>query len=106
MPTTTYTTIRDAILNKQQVVAHYNGFIREMCPHAIGHKAGVEQALFYQFAGNSSKGRITHDDKNNWRCLTLSTLKDVSVRDGEFHTFENHSRPSTCIDVIDVEVSF
>ena len=106
MPTNTYDTIRAAIVAKQQVVATYNGFTREMSPHAIGRKNGAEQALFFQFGGDSSKGPITHDDKNNWRCLTLSSLRDVEVRDGEFHTFDNHSRQSTCLDSIDLQVTF
>jgi hypothetical protein len=106
MSSPNYQTIRNAILNKQQVVATYNGYVREMCPHALGHKNGIEQALFYQFAGDSSKGRITSDSKNNWRCLTIAELKNISVQDGGWHTFENHSRPSKCIDSIDVEVQF
>lgn len=106
MATPTYDIIRDAIAKKLQVVAKYNGYLREMCPHAIGRKNGVEQALFYQFGGESSKGTITHDDKNNWRCLTLSSLEEVLVREGEFHTFENHSRLSTCIDDVDLEVDY
>jgi len=106
MPTTTYTTIRNAILNKQQVFATYDGLPRELCPHMIGHKAGVEQALFYQFGGSTSKGPITSDTKDNWKCMIISKFQNVTVKDGEWHTFENHSRPSTCTDVIDVEVHF
>jgi hypothetical protein len=52
----TYNAIRNAIANKQQVVATYKGHVREMCPHVIGTKNGREQALFYQFGGTSSSG--------------------------------------------------
>ena|ERR1017187_7364293 len=106
MPSTTYDTIKSAILKKQQVIATYTGHRREMCPHAIGHKNGKEQALFFQFAGGTSSGQITHDTKDNWRCITLALLTDISVRDGDWHTFDNHSTQSTCIDVIDAQVQF
>lgn len=106
MPSATYVMIKNAILNKQQVFAIYDGYRRELCPHAIGHKGGIEQALFYQFGGETSKGRVTTDTKNNWKCMTISKLSNVTVYDGEWHTFENHSRPSTCTDIIDVEVEF
>ncbi|HDZ8844650.1 hypothetical protein ACK317_01775 [Aeromonas dhakensis] len=101
-----YDIIKSAIANKQQVFATYDGRHREMCPHVIGTKNGVEQALFFQFGGDSSKGAITTDTKDNWRCVTLAKLSDVTVKDGEWHTFGNHSMPSTCIDVIDLQVEF
>ena len=106
MSSSIYQVIRNAILNKQQVIATYDGFHREMCPHVIGLKSGIEQALFYQFAGDTSKGPIREQTKNNWRCITISKLTNVSVKDGEWHTFESHSRPSTCVDTIDVEVAY
>jgi hypothetical protein len=106
MSSSIYQIIRNAILNKQQVIATYDGCLREMCPHVIGHKNGTEQALCYQFAGNTSKGPIKEQSKNNWRCITISKLTNVSVKDGEWYTFENHSRPSTCVDTIDVEVAY
>ena len=48
-----YATIRQAILDKEQVLATYHGYHREMCPHVIGWKHGEEHALFYQFGGQS-----------------------------------------------------
>lgn len=106
MSSSTYQLIRNAIINKQQVIATYDGFRREMCPHVIGHKNGAEQVLCYQFGGDSSKGPIREQTKNNWRCITISKLTNVSVRDGEWFTYENHSRPSTCVDIIDIEVAY
>lgn len=100
-----YELVRNAILNKKQVLATYNGYHREMCPHVLGTKNGRQQALFYQFGGESSSGLSPAGSKNNWRCVFLDQLQNVSVRDGEFHTAPNHSRPQTCVDVIDVEVT-
>ncbi|MFZ4695860.1 MAG: hypothetical protein ACOYMV_12110 [Verrucomicrobiia bacterium] len=99
-----YTLIRSAVVNKQQVIATYGGYIREMCPHVIGFKNGVEHALFYQFGGETSRGRITHDSPHNWRCLELSKLSNVSVRNGEWHTSTRHSERQECVDQVDVQV--
>jgi hypothetical protein len=107
MTSQTYEIIKSAIKKRQQVLATYQGKHREMCPHALGTKKGVEQALFFQFGGESgSKGRITSDTKDNWRCIKLSDLSNVSVREGQWHTFDNHSMTSTCIDIIDVQVAY
>ena len=105
MSTTNYTTIRNAILNKQQVVAIYQGHIREMCPHVIGLKNGKEQALFYQFGGTSSSGQITPGSPKNWRCIPVDGLSNISTRPGLWHSGNNHSVQQTCVDEVDVEVS-
>jgi len=100
-----YDTVREAIVNKQQIIATYNGHLREMCPHAIGLKGDKEHALFLQFGGGSSGGLST-DPTQNWRCIPVSALTDIEVRDGEWHSAGNHSRPNTCIDSVDLEVAF
>lgn len=102
----TYSDVRQAILDKNQVIAHYGGHYREMCPHAIGTKNGKEQALFYQFAGDTSKGPVTGDSKDNWRCMPISGLSNVSIKSGSWHTADNHSQATTCIDEIDVQVDY
>lgn len=105
MSSNTYDLIRNAIAKKQIVVATYQDLIREMCPHVIGKKNGKEQALFYQFGGQSrSDPGITPGSPNNWRCLPIDGLSNVTVKDGQWVTAENHSRPQTCVDEIDLEV--
>ena len=105
MPSENYNLIRDAILNKQQVVAIYNGHLREMCPHAIGLKNGKEQAIFYQFGGTSSSGgSMSSGSTENWRCIAIEGLTDVVLQDGEWHSYSPHTRPQTCVGDIDVEV--
>lgn len=105
---TVYEIIRDAILNKKIVTATYRDRVRVMCPHTLGTKRGREQALFYQFAGDSNTGLGPDGDPENWRCMFLSELSNVSSVDaeGQWHTAPNHSRPQTCVDQIDVEVTF
>jgi hypothetical protein len=101
-----YKMIRQAILDKDVVVAAYHDYVREMCPHMIGTKKGRAKSLFYQFAGGSSSGLEPDGSPDNWRCLFVDELSNVSVKKltGEWHTAPNYSRPQTCVDRIDVEV--
>jgi hypothetical protein len=107
MATTIFDTIRDAIINKKIVTARYHGFNRVMCPHVIGwNKRGEEQALFYQFAGQSSSGLAPPGSGQNWRCIPLAGLSGVQISDGDWQTAPNHSRPQSCVHLIDTEVSY
>ncbi|MEM9808947.1 MAG: hypothetical protein AAF959_27145 [Cyanobacteria bacterium P01_D01_bin.56] len=99
-----YETIKDAILNKRQVVAIYKGYRREMCPHTLGLKGSKQHCLFYQFGGDSSSGAIIPGSDRNWRCIPVDKLESITVRDGEWYTASNHSRRQTCVDQVDVEV--
>lgn len=103
-----YDEIRSAIANKQQVIATYSKHRREMCPHAIGlGPEGNEQAIFYQFAGTSSQGDASLlPEADRWRCLRIDGLSDVEVRDGDWHTVDNHSTSNRCIAEVDLEVDY
>jgi hypothetical protein len=46
--------IRQAIIDRDIVVADYQGHVREMCPHVIGKKNGRLQVFLYQFAGEAA----------------------------------------------------
>jgi hypothetical protein len=100
-----YTIVKQAIIDKQQIVATYNGYTREMCPHTIGTKRGRTKALFYQFGGGSSSGLSPAGSPDNWRCVFLDNLQDVSARPGDWYTSEQHTQRQTCIDEVDVEVA-
>jgi hypothetical protein len=95
-----YSIVRQAILDKDQIVATYQGHRRELCPHVIGTKGGRRQALFFQFAGSSSSGLPPGGE---WRCMPIDGLGDVTSRSGQWHTGA-HTRPQTCVDDVDVEV--
>lgn len=99
-----YDLIAKAIKEKLQVTAYYQGFYREMCPHALGSKKGRKQALFYQFGGESSKGTVTPGSTFNWRCIPIDGLTEVTLQPGQWYTAENHSQAQTCVDQIDIEV--
>jgi len=96
----TYALVRRAIVERLQVEATYAGHRRRMCPHLLGTRDGQPRALFFQFAGASSRGL---EPGGSWRCLPLTGLSDVSVHSGEWHT-RAHSQPQSCIDAVDLEV--
>lgn len=102
-----YSLIRQAIIDKDIVVATYHGYAREMCPHAIGYKKGRQKALLYQFAGGSSSGLGPIGSPDNWRCVFVDELENVSVKSsgGTWHTADQ-TRRQTCIDEVDVEVAY
>jgi hypothetical protein len=79
-----YRMMRQAIIDKDIVVASYRSPVWEMCPHVIGKKNGRLQAFLYQFVGERS----------------VSIKKST----GEWHTASNHSAVQTCVDEIDVKV--
>lgn len=106
MPSATYNLIRQAIQQKQCIEADYDGYHRQMAPHTLGlSKSGAEQALFYQFGGQSSSGLMPDGHPKNWRCIPLSGLSNVSIINAGWHSASNHSRPQTCVARVDVEVA-
>ena len=102
---TTYDLIKQAILQRKQVTAIYDGRYRELCPHRLGTKNGRQQCLFYQFAGDSSSGPIVDGADGNWRCLPLDGLVDIHLRDGDWHSAANYVNPGSCLDEIDFDVA-
>ena len=49
-----YEIVKSAITNKTSIKAMYHGKLRFLSPHTLGHTDGHEQALFYQFDGESN----------------------------------------------------
>lgn len=102
---TTYELIRQAIEKKQCITCNYNGYSRKMTPHVIGTKKGKQQALFYQYGGQSSSG-LSMNPKENWRCIEISKITNATINSDKFQTASNHGRDQTCVDVIDLEVEY
>ena len=96
-----YSLLRQAIIEQKQVVATYQGHLREVCPHVLGLKNGKEHLLSYQFAGGSSKGL---PPGGQWRCMDVNQIVNATLRDGPWRTGDSHLKPQTCVDVIDVQV--
>ena len=97
----TYARLRQAIQEKRQVVARYDGAVREFCPHALGTKRGERHVLAYQFGGESASGLPPGGE---WRCLAVDELADVEVRAGEWHSAPNVFNPQSCLDEVDLAV--
>lgn len=97
--------IRDAIRNKQNISAVYRGRVRLLSPHALGYKNDVLHVLSVQYGGESSSG-LGADPSENWRCMAVGALSEVSPAEGDFVTAANHKRPNTCIDAYVEEVSY
>jgi hypothetical protein len=97
-----YALIRCATLEKKIVRAIYQGLYCEMCPHSIGMKNGRQYALFYQFGGQSSSGSIQPGrSKDNWKCIDIGELSEVTIEDGAWHTAPYNSSLETCIESLD-----
>lgn len=101
MPSGNFMAVRVAMQNKQQITCMYHGFQREICPHTLGYKRGREKVRGFQFAGGSSKGLPPGGE---WRCMFIDEITQVQARDGDWHTRDDHLRPQTCVDEIDLEV--
>lgn len=95
----TYELLTDAIQQKLQVVATYDGRERVFCPHALGTKRGTPHVLVYQFAGESKSGLPAGGE---WRCLDVEDLQNVHLQIGEWHSAPNVFNPQSCMDQIDL----
>jgi hypothetical protein len=90
----------------------YQDKVRELCPHALGEKLGKDgkpsklNCISFQFGGESSKGPVTPQSGDNWRCMAIDGMTILEVREGQWYTGGSHSRPNNCIDNIHVEVSY
>ena len=102
MPSATYELFREAMATRRQIVCVYRGRRREVCPVILGHSGGEEKALTYQFAGESNS-RLPPNGE--WRCLTLSMVSDIELRDGPWVTGGSHSASQSCVEVVDFDVN-
>jgi hypothetical protein len=107
MNTTTdiYAIVRNAILNRRTIIARYDGYTRELCPWAIGSWKGTPRALFYQRAGFTSKGLVEPGSPSNWRCMDLDRLEILEIVDRDWAGTTAHRKQSSCLDIIDVDLT-
>ncbi len=94
--------LHQAIKDKKQVVADYDGFPRQFCPHVLGYKQKELRVLGYQFGGVSSEGAV----RGKWQCFIVSKLSNCYLRDGQWHPdpTQDPARPQDCIDTIMTQV--
>jgi hypothetical protein len=97
--------LRAAIIHRRPVVALYRGRRRLLCPHLLGrNKQRRLQVLCYQYGGDSESGLQHAGASDNWRCLAVENLSRVELLNEPWQTAENHSRPQTCIEEVELDV--
>ncbi len=97
----TYALLEQAMLDREQVVATYEGEVREFCPHALGTKSGRRHVLAYQFGGGS---RTALPEGGEWRCFEVDELSSARTRTGRWYSSANVFNPQSCLDEVDVVV--
>jgi hypothetical protein len=102
VPSSAYKFFEEAITHRKQILCTYHGRLRELCPIILGHSQGREKALTYQFGGQSNKGL---PPGGQWRCLWLSEVSNVRLRDGPWHAGDSHNQPQGCVDIVDLDVN-
>lgn len=101
-PTKTYRLFERAMSERKQIACMYKGYYREVCPVILGHTGGKERALTYQFSGESNSQLPPGGE---WRCLTLASVTNVQLRDGPWYSGDTHKQPSSCVEVVDLDVN-
>jgi len=102
MPSRTYALFAQAITERKQIVCTYGGYRRELCPVILGHSHSEEKALTFQFGGQSGSGLPR---RGEWRCLFLSRVSDVALRDGPWRAGDSHRQPQGCVEIVDLDVN-
>lgn len=102
MPSANYRLFEQAMRMRKQVLCMYDGHPRELCPIILGHSQAQEKALTYQFAGQSKSGL---PPRGEWRCLFLSKVSRVRLRDGPWFSGSSHARPQGCVEIVDLDVN-
>lgn len=101
-PSSIYELFEQAMTTRKQILCTYNGRPRELCPIILGHSQGQEKALTFQFGGQSEKGL---PPGGQWRCLWLSKVRNVRLRDGPWHAGDRHDQPQDCVEIVDLDVN-
>jgi hypothetical protein len=102
MPSQTYQLFGQAMAGRKQILCLYDGYPRELCPIILGHSQGQEKALAYQFGGQSKSGLPPGGE---WRCLRLSKVSNIRLRDGPWYVGTSHKQPQGCVETVDFDVN-
>jgi hypothetical protein len=97
-----YSLFAEAIRDRKQIVCVYDGQPRELCPVVLGHSKGQQKSLTFQFGGKSRSGLPPGGE---WRCLFLSKVSSVQLRDGPWYTGDRHTQPQGCVEIVDLDVN-
>jgi len=98
---TVHATVRQAIVDRQQLLFVYEGHRREVCPHSLGWKENRLACFAFQFAGGS---RTPLPPDGEWRCFHLDRMTEVHSRTGPWRTGPAIHLNSSCIDYFEASV--
>lgn len=101
MPSRTYALFAKAMSARRPVACIYQGHPRAICPIILGQSDGEEKALTWQFAGYGSRGAV----RGQWKCLTLSEVRDAEIVDGPWQSGRRHSQAQSCVKDVDLDVN-
>ena len=87
---------------RRQVICLYGGKRREVCPAILGHTRNAEKALVFQFGGESGSNLPPGGE---WRCLPLSGVTIIELRDGPWIVGRDHGTAQTCIEQVEYDVN-
>lgn len=100
-----YALLQEAIQQKSCLSARYRGYRRLLCPYVLGRNQNNEpRVLAYQYGGGSASGLDPSGSANNWRCIALDKLSDVTLIPEEWVEAPNQGNPQTCIAIIEQAV--
>ena len=102
MPSANYRQFAQAMAARKQILCDYDGYPRELCAIILGHSKGEEKALTFQFGGQSRSGL---PPRGEWRCLWLSKVSKVRLRDGAWYAGTRHTQPQGCVEDVDIDVN-
>jgi hypothetical protein len=97
-----YLLFERAMRMRKQIFCIYDGYARELCPIILGHSQKQEKALTYQFGGSSDSGLPR---EGQWRCLWLSKVSNIELRDGPWFAGSIHTQPQHCVETVDLDVN-
>ena len=103
MASATYDVFRRAILQEKQVTCIYDGYHRELCPLILGHSKGEEKVLVFQFAGETSKGKLPPGGA--WKCMFLAQVREARLRDGPWREGKSHKHKQVCLSDVDLDIN-
>lgn len=90
-----------ALRARQAILVSYHGHQRQVCPHALGWKAGRAMLLAYQTGGYTTTGALPTDPRHRWRCMHIDQI-DHLIADptSKWETADNYNptRPFPAID--------
>ncbi|WP_257164600.1 hypothetical protein [Bradyrhizobium sp. SRS-191] len=102
MASPTYDLIIRAMITRQQVLCLYRGHARAICPIILGHRAGRERVLAFQFAGGASRGL---QPGGQWKCFDVAGMSELELREGRWHSGPRHSQSQSCVAQVDLDVN-